>query len=385
MVFLCLKSYGVAMENERIYLDHNATTPLADSVITWLKSDLGLLANPSSVHTSGKKAKREIDRVKDFLFKTFGLDQNIYDLFFHSGATEGINTVVKGHASSIDQLTFLYHGTDHSCVYNLTGCLEKMGSASKSYEFGNTEKSISEGNNLINLTWVNNETGVINDLEEVLCLKDKYNLKVHVDAVQSVGKIQNWAQLDGRVDAYTFSGHKFGALKGIGFTFMKNDFSFNPVLRGGGQQGGIRSGTENTLGIYSLKIALEEMIEKYDFEKQKTAKVWFESKLCELIGNKGEVVGKDLKRNGSTIYFILFDTKAQTSAMALDMAGFDVSNGSACSSGAVLPSRILLNMGYSEEHAKSAIRLSFSSDFSIDKAEEYWPKFEKVIGRFLEK
>jgi cysteine desulfurase len=375
------------MEKKRIYLDYNATTPLADSVKDWLRGDITFLANPSSVHTSGKKAKRDIDKTKDFLFKTFGLDQNVFDLFFHSGATEGINTVVKGHASSLDNMTFLYHGTDHSCVYNLTGCLEKMGHQSISYDYKDIEKSLkteaSDHNRLINLTWVNNETGIINSFDSILSLKDKYNLKIHVDAVQSIGKIKDWSQLDSRVDAYTFSGHKFGALKGIGFTFMKKDFSFHPLLRGGGQQAGLRSGTENTIGIYSLKIALEEMLDKYNFDNQNIAKEWFEDKLCGLIGDKGEIIGKDVNRNGNTIYFILYETKAQTSAMALDMAGFDVSNGSACSSGAVLPSRVLLHMGYSEEYAKSAVRLSFSSHFEMQSAQKYWEGFEKVISRFL--
>lgn len=372
------------MEKQRIYLDYNATAPLAQSVMDWLKSDMGFFANPSSVHTSGKKSKRDITKVKEYLFQVFGLDKNIYDLFFHSGATEGINTIVKGHANSKEVIEFLYHGTDHSCVCNLTSCLDKMGHSCTAYQFDTIKDFLKEdGQQLVNVTWVNNETGVINPIEKILDHKEKYNFKVHVDAVQSVGKIKNWSKLDSRVDAYTFSGHKFGALKGIGFTFIKNDFSFMPLLRGGGQQNGFRSGTENTIGIHSIELALKEMINKYEYEVQNEAKSWFESKLLETIKEQGEVVGSDLKRNGNTIYFILYETKAQLSAMALDIAGFDVSNGSACSSGAVLPSRVLLKMGYSEDHAKSAIRISFSSDFNMQDAKDYWDKFEKVIKRFL--
>jgi cysteine desulfurase len=223
-------------------------------------------------------------------------------------------------------------------------------------------------------------------LKDLELLQQDYTFKVHVDAVQAVGKIKDWHLLFKSVDAYTFSGHKFGALKGSGFSFIQNDFDIDPILKGGGQQYGLRSGTENTFSFHSIPLALDYLFDHYNFNEQVAAKRSFEEKLKQVLGNEGEVVGSDdNNRNGNTIYFILYETKAQISSMAFDMAGFDVSNGSACSSGSVKPSRVLLAKGYSDVFAKSAIRVSFSPLLSKEESDSIWNKFEKVLTRFISK
>ena len=382
----------------RYYFDFNATAPVEKEVLDWMSEEATPFANPSSVHSSGKKAKRLVSDTQDFLFSTFGLNENYFDCFFHSGATEGINTLLKGfceyHKRQNQVVHFYFLETDHSCVKNLTEDLTEWGhkifpiKVNSEGDFNEVqlakEMQKNAGVNLVNFTWVNNESGVCQDLKKAEYLKEHTQCFIHVDAVQSIGKIANWMELSRHLDAYTFSGHKFGSLKGTGFSFKKNDFLISPLLRGGGQQGGIRSGTENTYGIYSLKIALEKVLSAYRFERQNEAKAWLENELLSLMGNKGKIAGhKAHQRNGNTIYFILFDTPAHTTSMALDMALMDVSNGSACSSGAVIPSRVLMAMGESEEHAKSAIRLSFSPYFDKEKAQEYWAQLEKVLKRFL--
>jgi len=385
----------------RTYLDYNATAPILPEVLEEIKGGHWPMGNPSSVHTCGKKAKRKMGEVSDFLYKTFDLKEREFDLFFHSGATEGINTIIKSfvlHAKeSHRQGLFLYAISDHSCVVNQVDFINLQEQKATSYSVNKVgEIDVDAIDNilsaidfattdvLLNWTWVNNETGVVNPLEKANQLKKTFpQLKIHVDAVQSIGKIKEFTQLSPLIDSYTFSAHKFGALKGTGFTFVRQNM-LKALINGGGQQDKLRSGTENTWGVYSIKSALAVILDRYNFEAQNEAKQYIENKLSELIVDKGEIAGLGASaRNGNTIYFILNNVKAQSLAMALDMGGIDVSNGSACSSGAVIPSRVLLGMGFSEDQAISAIRLSFGAFFKIEEAIELWPRLENIIKRFL--
>lgn len=383
--------------NKRYYFDYNATSPLASTVVDWLPNGDLLFANPSSIHSSGKKTKRYINESRKFLFETFDLDEN-YRLFFHSGASEGINTLVKGFAQNQfakgERVNFVHSEVDHSCVYNLRDELELYGHNVETFgvcsngDF-NQEALIEKvknlkGTTLVNFTWVNNETGVVWDLSFLEKLKRETNCFIHVDAVQSIGKIPNWRELSSVADAYTFSGHKFGALKGIGFSFVKENFQFCSMIRGGGQQEGMRSGTENTYGIYSLKLALQELIDRENFEQLSTAKSFIEDELAAILDGKGRIVAREAKtRNGNTIYMVIPGSKADILITAFDLAKMDVSSGSACSSGAVLPSRVLMSMGVNTEDAKSAIRLSFSYELNLEDAKEYLPKISTIVKRFL--
>lgn len=386
------------INQERTYLDYNATSPVLEEVVAAISAGEWGFANPSSVHASGKKSRRDISLVSEFLFDTFGLNDNHFDVFYHSGATEGINTLIKGLALHYKKegknFTFAHFRTDHSCVVNQKSFLELLGhkiialpvnqdGSIDELEVINTLKPFAGENLLINWTWVNNETGVILPLESAAKIKEELGCLIHVDAVQTVGKIEDWKKPDARLDFYTFSGHKFGALKGSGFSFIRNNQSMCALLNGGGQQLGLRSGTENTWGIYSLKVALEHVRECQVSEVQK-AKEFFEEKLIKLLGDQGEIAGvNNPNRNANTTYFIIYKVLAHTTAMAFDMAGFDLSNGSACSSGAVIPSRVLLGMGYDEIQAKSALRVSFSPKTTINDIKALWPRFEKVLSRFL--
>lgn len=390
-------------QGNRYYLDYNATSPVAASVRELIASEGLSFGNPSSVHATGKRARRAVNEVTSFLYTTFDLSESHYQLIYHSGATEGINSIVKGMALNAFEnkktFSFFAFESDHSCVCNQKGFLESLGfryhvlPVTKEGAFD--EKLLKEAIKaddaqvkLLNWTWINNETGVVNSLEMLSSLKQELKEElaffVHVDGVQAPGKVSNWHQLNDSVDAYTFSGHKFGALKGSGFSFLKEGLPLNALLNGGGQQLGLRSGTENTWGIFSLKCALEYLKENYDFNVQNEATRFIEENMNALVGDRGEVIASENpSRNGNTIYLLLYGIKAHTSAMVFDMAGIDLSNGSACSSGAVIPSRVLLSMGYDEEQAKSALRLSFGPYFNKKEATHLWPLLENVFKRLL--
>ncbi len=385
--------------DKRFYLDYNATSKLSPAVLEWPKWGEFPFGNPSSVHRSGKAALREVQRAREFLFQTFGLDEAQFGLFFHSGASEGINTLLQGRGRFLKArrgqgMHLFYLATDHSCVRNQAPVLREGGHSAEAVavdESGNfdDEQLIgqirrAQGPAALNITWVNNESGVVCDLARVVKIKAATGCWVHVDAVQSVGKIEDWNCLAPELDAYTFSGHKFGALKGVGFSFLKRGEEVCPAIYGGGQQEGLRSGTENTVGILSLPLALGEVLENYSFERQREGKLFIERELAKLLGDKGEIVGQGHPhRNGNTVYFILYHTPANISSMALDLAGIDVSSGSACRSGAVVENQVLMAMGYSPEHSKNALRLSFSPFFTLAKARELWPRLKEVLARFV--
>lgn len=396
-LLLELELVSVRLINNRIYLDYNATSPLAKSVYDWFtKGDLPF-GNPSSIHSSGKKSKRLINESTDYLKAFFNLKH--FDIFFHSGATEGINDIFKGFAFKCLSEKKKFHivclATDHSCIINQKEHIELMGGEfhvleiSKSGEVNTEEviKYINElsGEILINCTLVNNETGVIWPLDEIVNLKAKTNCLVHVDAVQMIGRLPLPYVLSKDIDFYTFSGHKFGAMKGVGFTFVKDGLdNWTSLIRGGGQQMAMRSGTENVHGIYSLKLALVEFEESFNYESLLNSKQFLENSLVERFGEKIRIISKDAKfRNANTIYLIIDGAKTDILITACDMAGIDLSSGSACSSGAIKPSRVLMSMGYSEACAKSSIRLSLPYQYDLEQIKIVSSKLIEIFSRFI--
>ena len=387
--------------SNRYYFDYNATSPLSNKVINFIKSGDFLFGNPSSLHQTGKKSRKFINETTDFLFKTFSLDPKNNHLFYHSGATEGINTFFKGVAfknfKEKKKISFFFSTVDHACVVQLKDDLEDLGH--KVFFFPvdnnglfneeelikriNTEKN--KGiDSYLNLTYLNNESGVVWPLSLALKIKEATNAFVHVDAVQLVGKIPNWNLLAPALDAYTFSGHKFGALKGVGFSFVKKDLDFTPLLVGGNQQTGLRAGTENALSIYSIKLALEDFNENFKADELLDAKKYIEAKISELIVGKGEIVAINSPvRNLNTIFLILHGQKAEVLSAKFDLNGIDLSTGSACSSGIIKENRILMSMGYSSDDSRASLRFSFSPFMNKSDAVIYFEKIESVLKSIL--
>jgi cysteine desulfurase len=345
--------------NNRIYLDYNSTSPFAKSVIDFLAKGDFAFENPASIHQGGKSALKVLNKIKDDLYSTFNVDKNSYDLIFHSGATEFINTFFQFAENDL----FIYSPADHKAV------LEQVNKAHHTYRIKldkNGDFVIDDLKNaikvhkdkfpqskiLVNYLWVHNETGVVWPLELIEELKQD-NVFIHVDAVQSVGKILKWNRLLNG-DVFTYSAHKFGALKGVGFSFIKNDTPIQPLILGGNQQRSRRAGTENVMGAQSIVEALKDV--KYSEElvqfKLEIEKIIKSSKQYEIIG-----YGAKFGRNNNTINFIDHNNKADLNLIKFDMQGLDVSSGSACTAGAVDESHTLLSYGYMD-YAKNGIRIS---------------------------
>lgn len=365
------------MTNKRFYLDYNATSPLCSRVSLSLANNEYPYANSSSQHRSGKRVNKQISECFDYLYKFFGLSSDDFRIIFHSGATEGINTIFNLNAD--DKL--FYFPTDHPCVQAISSKYDSLSlqvdndghcAPETVSKLINTNKST--GLNWLNFTAVNNETGVVWDLEDAVNIKDRTGCLVHVDAVQMPAKIYP-LKLSSELDAYTFSAHKFGALKGVGFSFVKKSLNLEPFIYGGGQQSNFRSGTLNTFGIFSVRDALEQLQE----ESENFSKLYsLKNELVDIIRSNSNLRVVENK-SSNTICFMHKTLKSDILLVHFDMAGLDVSSGSACSSGSVEPSRVLSAMGY-KELANHNIRISIGFANLVFR-DEIISRFTRVIRK----
>mgnify|MGYP001223329270 CR=1 FL=1 len=387
------------LTNRRLYFDYNATSPLSPAVKRWLSEAEFLCANPSAIHLSGKKAAAVLREDSEKILKVFGLSES-HKVFFHSGASEGINTIVKGMSHSLDlkgeKLNFFYSSIDHAAVLELKPFLDFYGhnahqcSVDKDGHLDlnfleSKVKSCLPGTVLINLTYVHNEIGTVFPLEKLIKLKSETGAFIHVDCVQSPGKVHDWDCLPSGIEFYTFSSHKFGALKGIGFTFVnKTSPTFQPLINGGGQQLGFRSGTINTMGIRSTLLALGDLKERYDYSEAKAGINFLRERIREKLEGCGQIIADNSRyKNTNTIFFTVEGKDSNSLLMAFDLAGMDVGVGSACSSGISKPNNVLLNLGHTKEEALSGLRLSFEHELTTSKAALYWGKIEAVLDKVL--
>lgn len=382
----------------RRYLDHNATSPLLP-VVAALAADGGAagggFGNPSSTHQEGREAKRLLDEAREGVLGTLGARSEDFDLVFHSGATEGINAVTRGFAASRPGAAFAHSATDHSAALAQRGPLEARGhrvlplpvNARGDLDPDRAAAAIRElapRPVLLHWTWVNNETGVVFPLEDALAVKEATGATIHVDAVQSVGRIEGWRPLPDGVDACTWSGHKFGAFKGTGLTLVRKGLGLPPLVSGGGQQGGLRAGTENVLGAAGLAAALAHVAERHDPKAQREAKDLLVREIKAAAGARAAVAGEGAGRTSAqTVCLVLDGERSDIVSIAFDLAGMAVGTGSACLSGELRPSHVLKAMGFGDEAARSAVRLSFSPYVDRREMEGHLPPILGVLRRFV--
>ncbi len=364
-----------------IYCDYNSSAPLSEN-LRGVFFDLPF-ANPSAQHQAGKRSLKLINTTSRFIKEFF--NSSDYNILYHSGATEGSNQCILTNLSIGD--SFFYSDLDHSCIRSLVPILKEKGihcialKLDTSLDFLESNYELIEenlsNNGLLNFTWVHNETGRIWSLEILKELKNKFpHLLIHVDATQAIGKIENFRSIH-TADFFTFSGHKFGALNGVGFTLHKN--KLNPIIFGGKHQENQRSGTLNTQGVASLKYALENLKLNFDLDHLKLIK----EKLCEF---RSDLISKDMiidfPQNTNTAYnteFLVFKyLKTQILLPLLDLNGISVGSGSACTSG-VFEENHLLNSLNLYDYSKNTIRISVAPDADLDLLEKTIDKTKELI------
>ncbi|NNM44007.1 MAG: cysteine desulfurase [Chlamydiae bacterium] len=348
----------------RIYLDNNATTFVDPRVLEAMIPVFSTFGgNPSSIHHFGQEARNLLQNSRTTIARYLQVKPN--ELFFTSGGTEAINMILQGFFA-MRKGHIISSTIEHSAVYHTLQFLEKQGCRVTFLPVGLTgavtlsqvEESITPDTCFIALSAANSETGVKTDIEGIANLAKAKGIPFFVDGVALLGK-EPFHVPDG-VSAMAFSGHKLHAPKGIGLAFLRSTLSIPPLLLGGGQEYGKRSGTENLPGIVGLAKAIEllEIELPKATEEMQSLKAYFETTLVNQLGNV--VINGSGPRvcNTSNLSFPGLD--GESLLIHLDLAGIAASHGSACSSGALEPSRVLRNMGLEKSLAQSAIRFSLS-------------------------
>jgi cysteine desulfurase len=368
------------LKKDLIYLDYNATSPLAESVKAYLAKGDFAFANPSSTHELGRRSKKVINDTSSYLLNTvFNLKD--YGIVYTSGATESINTIFEGADALV------YQTTDHPAVIEVANFLKKHGvlcheispladGSINTEEFIKCIHSIKDKSNVwINFMYIHNESGVINSLDKAMKIKQSTSCKVHVDAVQSVCRFERWNELK-RLDAYSFSAHKFGALKSTGFTLYKNDLQVRPIIFGGNQQD-FRSGTMDPLSIKTIKLAMEDAISGTDYAKM----ISFKNEIKKIINSSEnlEVIFDHQSTSCNTIVFIHKKEKADIIQSIFDMNGICLSRGSACSSSSIQESALLKESPY-KQYSMNNLRLSISYQ-SLEVKEKVLSRLQSVVDK----
>ena len=352
---------------EKIYLDHNATTPLHPEVLNAMLPALqDNFGNPSSIHSFGRSARVQVDEAREKVARLIGASSS--EIIFTSGGTEANNLALLGVALKDKEKKIITSKTEHPSVLNPCRQLEEQGvevhyldvDRFGRIDINNLESQITESTALISLQHANSETGVLQDIKKISELARSNGVLFHTDAVQSVAKIE-FDLKDYPVDMLSISAHKFNGPKGVGALFLRKGTPalFAPVS-GGSQEKKRRGGTENVAGIIGFGKACEIAIKRVStLEVSRVAELkdYFYNKVYEMIPGT-ELFGDMQNSLPNTLNLGFAGVEGDTLLIAMDMEGVAVSTGSACSSGTGLPSPVLQAMGLPDNKINSSIRFS---------------------------
>ncbi len=359
---------------KHIYLDYNATVPILREVKKSLIDCMNLgPINASSVHYYGRKGKDIIDVAKTNIANLINTNKN--NIIFTSSATEAINLLFNNFktivVSSVEHLAVLSASKSNYIIR-----VDKNGVIDLNFLELSLKKIVKNYNKvLVSVMLVNNETGVIQPIKEVIKIAKTYNCLIHCDAAQALGKIKiDLEDLD--VDFLTLSGHKIGAPSGIGALVYKNTINLLPQILGGGQEKGIRAGTENILGIKGFGEAANLILNAPDdnFVQVASLRDYLVQKIKELRPET-IIFAENANRVANTILMALPNIPGDLALMKFDLESFSVSSGSACSSGKISKSHVVTAMGY-QELASNSIRLSFPPNDTVLNSESLITKQE---------
>lgn len=358
----------------RIYLDHNATTPLDVEVLAAMKPYLsGWVGNASSLHWAGAAAKHAIEKAR---IQVAGFINALpKELIFTSGATESVNHVLKGIFSPRNRKKnhLIISAVEHHATLDCAETLSSWGvdvdivpvDFAGRIDPANIVSRVREDTGLISMLWANNETGTIYPADEIVKVGHEAGIPVHLDAAQAFGKLT----IDVRrvpVDYLSCSAHKIYGPQGIGALFVRHDRKLRRLLDGGDQERSRRGGTENIAGIVGFGQACEITKRRFadDREHQIGLRDRLEQGLKDLFPDL-IINGDPFRRLGNTLNVRFPGITNEALLIALDLEGIAVSSGSACASGAVDPSHVLMAMGCNADEAKSAIRFSIGRNNTL--------------------
>ena len=371
------------MSIKRIYCDISATTPL-DPQISEFLIDLNehIYGNPSSIHREGQAAKAVIEKSRRQLANA--LNSKSEEIIFTSSGSESNNMVLKGVLNPGDH--FITSSYEHPAILKVLPFLESKNISTTIVNPdknglilpSDIEENINANTRLISIMWVNNELGTINPISEIGSIARNRNILFHSDAVQALGKI--YINVDETpVDFLSMSAHKLYGPKGIGALYKRRGSKLEPLIHGGGQESNLRASTENIGGIGGFGMAAELSTSKL---KENTNHILrLESYFLNLLNEQNiSYTINGTKRIPGVFNITFHGVNGQDLVMQLDFSGIGISFGSACTSGTVKASEMLLEMGITKEDALSTVRISFGKIHQLEDVK----KVADSIGEILQ-
>lgn len=349
-----------------VYFDHNATTALdsrvLDAMLPWMRVQSG---NPTSRHVYGRSARDAVEHARAQVAEACGAYSS--QVIFTATGTEANNFAVKGMAGHRPATQILTSAIEHPCVTRPALSMQQLGYVSRKVavcangkvDLEKLRSQLAMPTSLISVMLANNETGVIQDVAAIAEMARVTNAFMHTDAVQGLGKLPlSFADLN--VHAMTVSSHKIHGPQGAAALVLDKRVDIQPLLHGGGQEKGLRSGTENVAAIVGFGAACELAVANQSNYAAHTQLLrnQFEQGLAKL---NVTIFGNQVARLPNTSFFAIDGIEGETLVMALDRKGYAVASGSACSSDSTEPSHVLLAMGIHEDVARGAVRVSFGT------------------------
>jgi cysteine desulfurase len=388
---------GGTMNGRRFYFDHNATTPLHPEVKAAITEALDSYGNPSSLHAEGRAARRKVEAARETVARFINASPD--EITFVGSGSEGNNTILSSLTSACGGCScdggacppraLVTTAIEHPCILEASKCLRERGVEvhfAGVDEYGKVSPEtlggmITERTGLVSVMMANNEIGTIQDIAAIARVAHAAGALFHTDAVQAVGKVPVDVQALG-VDFLTLSGHKIYGPKGIGAIYVRRGSFFCPLIRGGHQERGRRAGTENTIGIVALGKAVEMRAREMADEAVRLTALREELR----AGISARL--PDVRFNGHPVdslpgtLNVTFDgVEGEAILLYLDLEGIAVSTGSACASGSLDPSHVILATGAPVECAHGAIRLSMGRDTTGEDVAYLLDRLPPVIER----
>jgi cysteine desulfurase len=371
---------------DRVYFDHNATTPVDEKVLEamlpYLRENFG---NASSRHEFGTVARRAVDTARQQVGALVNAQPS--QVIFVSGGTEANNLFIRGAAGYLKPSQVAVSAVEHPCVAKPAQDLARQGwkvrklavTRDGRIDLGDVESALKEPTGMVSVMLVNNETGAVLDVAAVSGRARAARAWMHTDAVQALGKIPVDFQALG-VHAMTLSAHKIYGPKGAAALVMDKRLQLRPIIHGGGHEQGLRSGTENVPAIVGFGAACELAAGRMQHLAQRleSMRARLERGLHEL---GAMIFGEDAPRVANTSYFAFKGIMGETLVIELDKAGYAVAPGAACSSANPEPSATLLAMGVDPELARGAVRFSLGAGNTQQQVDEFLRALKTVLAR----
>ena len=373
-----------------IYLDYNATSPTDPRVVAAMTPYFfDISANPSSTHSAGHKARDGVEGARKSLAELLNCQTD--EVYFTSGGTEADNIAIKGTAFAQEKRkTIITSAIEHHAVLTTCEYMTKFGyniikipvDEYGILDLNRLAEHINENTLLVSVMHANNEVGTIEPIEEICRIAHRHGAVFHTDAVQTVGKISIDFK-NTEIDMLSLSGHKYCGPKGVGALVVRRGTRFDPLSHGGHHERGKRAGTENVPGIVGLgkacEIAAGEMSKDEKRIKKLRDKLWngLNHAIPELRLN-----GHPERRLANTLNFSVHYVEGESMLLQLDVYGICASSGSACTSGSLEASHVLLAMGLPHDMAHGSLRFSlgkFTTELEIDKVIGVLPEIVKKL------